>query len=150
MNKQKIMIAALLVTLVGGGIAGAALLPQANADTQTSAVTNNEAGKTGAGNVEKSDGDGEVADDQEASDGDGEVADDQEVANVQQVLKDAAVTKEQAIAIAQKEFAGTAKEVKIEDEDGKTVYNVIITDASGKEHEVNVDLLTGKIAAEND
>ncbi|BBH20703.1 hypothetical protein Back11_20480 [Paenibacillus baekrokdamisoli] len=69
MNK-KLMIAALAVTLIGGGIAGSALLPSANADSQTKQVTQS--------TTTQPDTDKEVADDQAGqANTDKEVADDQ-------------------------------------------------------------------------
>ena len=168
MNK-KLMVAALAATLIGGGIAGAALLPSANADAQTAKetqtaqadndkeVADDQAGQAdndkevaddqaGQGDNDKevaddqvgqADNDKEVADDQAGqADNDKEVADDQagqadndkEVADDQAVAvtpSQAAVTKEQSIALANKQFPnGTVKKVQIESENGKSVYNI--------------------------
>ena len=166
MNK-KLMVAALAVTLIGGGIAGAALIPSANADAQTAKVTqttqadnDKEVADDQAG---QADNDKEVADDQAGqADNDKEIADDQEgkedndkeVSDDQAVTvapSQAAVTKEQSIALANKQFPnGTVKKVQIESENGKSVYNITITDAKGTEQEVNVDIASGTIIAEND
>lgn len=180
MNK-KLMVAALAVTLIGGGIAGAALIPSANADAQTAKVTqttqaDNEK-EVADDQVGQADNDKAVADDQAGqADNDKEVADDQagqadndkEIADDQEGKEDndkevsddqavtvapsqAAVTKEQSIALANKQFPnGTVKKVQIESENGKSVYNITITDAKGTEQEVNVDIASGTIIAEND
>ena len=159
-KKNVLMVAALAVTLVGGGLAGAALLPSANAASSTakpaqpSATGGNIAATGGQG---QADTDKEVADDQQVQgDTDKEVADDQQVqADTDKEVADdnvnaAAITKEQSIELAKKQVPGTVQSVKTESENGKPVFNIVIKDSAGKEHEINIDASAGTVIPEND
>ena len=125
MNK-KLMVAALAVTLIGGGIAGAALIPSANADAQTAKVTqttqaDNEK-EVADDQVGQADNDKEVADDQAGqADNDKEVADDQagqadndkEIADDQEGKEDndKEVSDDQAVTVAPSQAAVTKEQV---------------------------------------
>ncbi|HEY2493429.1 MAG TPA: PepSY domain-containing protein [Paenibacillus sp.] len=169
MNK-KLMVSALAIALVGGGIAGAALLPSTNAATP---ITVNETAPVQKDQVQQDndkevnddgvkgeqDNDKEVNDDavQGEQDNDKEVNDDAvqgEQDNDKEVNDDAVqapvISKQQSIDIAVKQTAGDVTSVKLETEDGVTAYTVTIKDAASKEHELTIDATTGKIIPEND
>ncbi|MFC5406316.1 PepSY domain-containing protein [Cohnella soli] len=169
MNK-KLMVGVLAVALVGGGIAGAALLPSTNAATadpanSTSPVqkdqiqqdNDKEVKDDGAQNEQ--DNDKEVNDDgvQNKQDNDKEVNDDgaqNEQDNDKEVNDDGAqstaITKQQSIDIAVKQSPGVVKSVVLESENGVSAYTVTIKDTAGKEHEVTVNATTGEVVPEND
>jgi uncharacterized membrane protein YkoI len=153
MNK-KLMVGALAVALISGGIAGATMLPSTNAasSVQKSPVQpandqeTNDDGVQGA--QELPDNDQETNDDgaqgaQELPDNDQETNDD----GLQATTK---ISKQQSIDIALKQTPGTVTNVNLETENGKTVYAVTIKDAAGKEQELTVDATTGAIIPEND
>ena len=71
-----------------------------------------------------------------------EVTDQQEQ---KQLAKEATITKEEATKAALKEVAGKAAKTELEDEDGKVVYGVEVTDDQGKKQDVKVDAKTGKV-----
>jgi uncharacterized membrane protein YkoI len=154
MNK-KLMVGALAVALVSGGIAGAALLPSTNAAAPVvgTPVQNDQV---------QQDIDKEVNDDaqQGKQDNDKEVNDDAqqgEQNNDKEVNDDAAdvvltptINKQQSIDIAVKQTPGVVTDVKLEAEDGKAAYSITIKDSAGTEHEITVDATTGTISPEND
>ncbi|MEC0094031.1 PepSY domain-containing protein [Paenibacillus macquariensis] len=169
MNK-KIMVGALTLALVGGGIAGAALLPSTSAATPETANTTapvqkdqvqqdndkevNDDGVKGDQDNDKEVNDDDVKGDQ---DNDKEVNDDDvkgQQDNDKEVNDDAAqapvISKQQSIDIAVKQTPGDVTSVKLETEDGVTAYTVTIKDAASKEHEHTIDATTGKIIPEND
>ncbi|MCD9022777.1 PepSY domain-containing protein [Cohnella silvisoli] len=172
MNK-KLMVGALAVALIGGGIAGAALLPSTNAASsvqkspapvqQDNDQETNDDGVQGAqveqGNDQEVNDDG-VNGDQGAQDNDQEVNDDgvngdQGAQDDDKEVNDAATqttafSKQQSIDIALKQTPGTVTSANLETENGKTVYAITIKDAAGKEQELTVDATTGKIIPEND
>jgi uncharacterized membrane protein YkoI len=158
MNK-KLMVGALAVALVGGGIAGAALLPSTNAATP---VTADATASVQQDQVQQ-DNDKEVNDDgaqgQQEQDNDKEVNDDgaqgqQEQDNDKEVSDDGApapaISKQQSIDIAVKQTPGDVTSAQLESENGVTAYTVTIKDAAGKENEITIDATTGKIIPEND
>jgi uncharacterized membrane protein YkoI len=142
MNK-KLMVGALAVSLVGGGIVGAALLPSTNAATP---VTTNATAPVQKDQVQQ-DTDKEVNDDgaQGAQDTDKEVNDDGAQTPVAPVI-----TKQQSIDIAVKQTPGDVTSVQLESEDGVSAYVVTIKDAAGKEQEITIDATTGTIIPEKD
>ncbi|MBS4177841.1 PepSY domain-containing protein [Lederbergia citrea] len=81
------------------------------------------------------------ADDQEG-DNDAEVSDEVEQAQLQ---KEAKITKEESISIAQGKIKGKATDVELEDENGVVVYGIEITDQQGQRHDVKIDAKTGKV-----
>jgi uncharacterized membrane protein YkoI len=152
MNK-KLMVGALAVALISGGIAGATMLPSTNAasSVEKSQVQpdndpeTNDDGVQGA--QEQKDNDKETNDDgvqgaQDQQDNDKETNDD----GVQATK----FSKQQSIDIALKQTPGTVTSANLETENGKTVYAVTIKDAAGKEQELTVDATTGAIIPEND
>jgi uncharacterized membrane protein YkoI len=157
MNK-KLMVGALAVSLVGGGIVGAALLPSTNAATpvttnatapvqkdQVQQDTDKEVNDDGAQGAHENDK--EVNDDgaQGAQDTDKEVNDDGAQTPVAPVI-----TKQQSIDIAVKQTPGDVTSVQLESEDGVSAYVVTIKDAAGKEQEITIDATTGTIIPEKD
>jgi uncharacterized membrane protein YkoI len=170
MNK-KLMVGALAVALIGGGIAGAALLPSTNAATPPTASATapvqqdtdtevNDDGVQGAQDTDTEvnddgaqgaqDTDKEVNDDgaQGAQDTDKEVNDDGAQAQAQAPAP--AISKQQSIDIAVKQTPGEVTSVQLESEDGVNAYTVTIKDAAGKEQEITIDATTGIIIPEND
>ncbi|MFJ7978285.1 PepSY domain-containing protein [Peribacillus sp. NPDC096379] len=71
-----------------------------------------------------------------------EVSDKQEQ---KQLEKEATITKEEAISAALKQVAGKATKTELEDEDGRVVYGIEVTDDQGKKQDVKVDAKTGKV-----
>ncbi|MEV0665703.1 PepSY domain-containing protein [Actinomadura luteofluorescens] len=55
-----------------------------------------------------------------------------------------AVSLTQAADAALKAVPGTVQEIELDDEHGRTVWEVDVAGADGKEHEVTVDAATGK------
>lgn len=165
MNK-KLMIGALAVALIGGGIAGETLLPSTNAassvpKSQVPVQQDNDQETNDDGVQGEQDNDKEVNDDgvQGAQDNDNEVNDnevnDDGAQDNDQEVNDAAAqtttfSKQQSIDIALKQTPGTVTSANLETEDGKTVYAITIKDAAGKEHELTIDATTGTIIPEND
>jgi uncharacterized membrane protein YkoI len=155
MNK-KLMVGALAVALIGGGIAGAALLPSTNAATPPTASatapvqqdTDTEVNDDGVQGAQ--DTDTEVNDDgaQGAQDTDKEVNDDGAQAQAQAPAP--AISKQQSIDIAVKQTPGEVTSVQLESEDGVNAYTVTIKDAAGKEQEITIDATTGIIIPEKD
>ena len=154
MNK-KIMVGALTLALVSGGIVGAALLPSTNAATLETGI---ETAPVQKDQVQQ-DKDKEVNDDglKGQQDNDKEVDDDGvkgQQDNDKEVNDDAAqapvISKQQSIDIAVKQTPGDVTSVKLETEDGVTAYTVTIKNAASKEHELTIDATTGKIIPEND
>jgi uncharacterized membrane protein YkoI len=168
MNK-KLMVGALAVALVGGGIAGAALLPSTNAATPPTASATapvqqdtdtevNDDGVQGAQDTDTEvnddgaqgaqDTDTEVNDDgaQDAQDTDKEVNDD----GAQATAPAPAISKQQSIDIAVKQTPGEVTSVQLESEDGVNAYTVTIKDSAGKEQEITIDATTGIIIPEKD
>ncbi|MFC5530258.1 PepSY domain-containing protein [Cohnella yongneupensis] len=151
MNK-KLMVGALAVALIGGGITGAALLPSTNAasdttDANTPATIQQDQPAVDNDQEVNDDGDKEVNDDndQETND-DGD--NDQEVNDDGQ--PSAIITKEQSTAVALKETPGEVLSVELETENGVAAYTVTIKDKKGQQQEVTVDANSGKIIPEND
>lgn len=63
----------------------------------------------------------------------------------------AKVTIEEAIQTAKTKFPGRVVEAELESEDGTLVYEVEIVNASGEEHEIEIDAQTGEIlSSENE
>ncbi|OAB28322.1 hypothetical protein PMSD_22605 [Paenibacillus macquariensis subsp. defensor] len=169
MNK-KLMVGALAITLIGGGIAGAALLPSTSAATSVTANTtapvqkdqvqqDNDKEVNDDGVKGEQDNDKEVNDDdvKGQQDSDKEVNDDGvkgQQDNDKEVNDETAqvpvISKQQSIDIAVKQTPGDVTSVQLESEDGVTAYTVTIKDAASKEHELTIDATTGKIIPEND
>ncbi len=162
MNK-KLMVGALAVALIGGGITGAALLPSTNAAEPTADshnLTNDQQGQLDNDQEvnddgEQADNDQEVNDDDQQADNGQEVNDDGEEADNDQETNDdglqsATITKEQGAAIALKQTPGDVLSVQLETEDGVTAFTVTIKDKKGQEQEVTVDATSGKVIPEND
>ncbi|MFF2652977.1 PepSY domain-containing protein [Streptomyces sp. NPDC058045] len=61
------------------------------------------------------------------------------------LLKSAKVDIKQAVDTATKSVPGTATSADLDDEHGKAVWEVEVTDTKGTEHEVTVDATTGKV-----
>jgi uncharacterized membrane protein YkoI len=145
MNK-KLMVGVLAVSIVGGGIVGAALLPSTNAATPVKAIATASVQKDQV----QQDTDKEVNDDgaQGAQDTDKEVNDDGAQTPVAPVAP--VITKQQSIDIAVKQTPGDVTSVQLESEDGVSAYVVTIKDAAGKEQEITIDATTGTIIPEKD
>jgi uncharacterized membrane protein YkoI len=153
MNK-KLMVGALAVALVGGGIAGAALLPSTNAATPPTASatapvqqdTDTEVNDDGAQGAQDTDTEVNYDGAQDAQDTDKEVNDD----GAQAQAPAPAISKQQSIDIAVKQTPGEVTSVQLESEDGVNAYTVTIKDSAGKEQEITIDATTGIIIPEKD
>jgi uncharacterized membrane protein YkoI len=53
-------------------------------------------------------------------------------------------TQDQVKAIALKQYKGTVKDIKLNKENGKDVYVVVIHGQDGKDHNVKIDAKTGE------
>ena len=120
MNK-KILVPALALSIMGGGIAGSLL--NGSAFAANSSQTNGE----------------DVSDDQEEN---GEVPDQEEQ---KQLKQEATITEEESKALALKEMEGNITDTELEDEDGVIVYSVEVTDPKGIKHDVKVNAKSGKV-----
>ncbi|WP_239616519.1 PepSY domain-containing protein [Cohnella mopanensis] len=152
MNK-KLMVGALAVALVGGGIAGASLLPSTNAATPviadaTDSVQQDHDQQDNDVEVNDDGAQGEQDNDQEMDGVQGEQDNDQEVND--DGAQAPVISKQQIIDIAVKKTPGNVTSVQLETEDGVTAYAVTIKDAAGIIHELTIDATTGKIMPEND
>lgn len=58
--------------------------------------------------------------------------------------KNTVITVDKAVAIAQKEFPGTVKEVELDEDDGRLIYEIEIK-ANGEEADFEIDAMTGEI-----
>ncbi|WP_168123131.1 PepSY domain-containing protein [Paenibacillus sp. HB172176] len=124
MNK-KLMVGALAVALIGGGIVGTTMLPITNAAAPVlkSITSPNRL-------------------DQAQQDNDQEVNDDE----VQAVT----LTKQQVIEIALKQIPGEVTDVQLETENNVAAYSVTVKDSEGTNQEITFDANSGEILPEDD
>lgn len=137
MFKKPLLIAGLTVAIAGGGIAfQSAQFPITGAHASTHLKSDQ---------VDKSDGDGEVADSKEMkgekAEGENEVSDAKEQ---QQLQKSAKVSKDAAVKAALSKVKGTVVQVELENENGHANYNVAIKNNNSVK-EVKVDATDGSV-----
>jgi uncharacterized membrane protein YkoI len=54
-------------------------------------------------------------------------------------------TQNEVKNIALKQYKGTVKDIKLNKENGKDVYSVVVHDGKGKDHNVKIDAQTGEV-----
>lgn len=64
--------------------------------------------------------------------------------NRKQAVSDKLLTKEEAIALAKNKAAGTVKEIELDEDDGRKVYDIEMRDGEFK-YEIELDAVTGKV-----
>lgn len=126
-------IAAAAITMVSAN-SSAQSSPPAAVDDQADGETNDDANEADGDNNEADDGDGEADDDNGDPAGDGKLDDGVDL------LPQASITIEQAIAAAQTAATGNIGEIDLEYHDGKLVFNVDVGD-----QDVKVDASNGTV-----